>query len=88
MRSSSARTATCRPTRPSCKEQLDAHDLPVLAGTVFSAPAPARLLGLHVWKQVTDVAALTQAVGGEHIVVIPERLAATTRPVSRWRTAT
>ena len=25
-----------------------------------------------VWKQVTDVAALTQAVGGEHIVVIPD----------------
>jgi inosose dehydratase len=43
----------------------------VLAGTVFSH--------LHVpgawdytWKQVTDVAALTQAMGGEHIVVIPE----------------
>ena len=42
----------------------------MLAGTVFS--------GLHqpgswdyVWKQVTDVAALTRAVGGEHIVVIP-----------------
>ena len=43
----------------------------MLAGTVFSH--------LHqpgswddVWKQVTDVAALTQAVGGEHIVVIPD----------------
>jgi inosose dehydratase len=26
----------------------------------------------YTWKQVTDVAALTQAVGGEHIVVIPD----------------
>ncbi len=52
-------------------DQLDAHGLKVLAGTVFSH--------LHVedawdytWKQVADVAALTQAVGGKHIVVIPE----------------
>ena len=26
----------------------------------------------HVWEQVTEVAALTRAVGGEHLVVIPE----------------
>ena len=59
------------PTDPTeLKEALEEHHLSVLAGTVFS--------GLHnpgswdfVWKQVTDVAALTQAVGGEHIVVIP-----------------
>ena len=53
------------------QEALDEHGLSVLAGTVFSH--------LHLpdswdytWKQVTDVAALTQAMGGEHIVVIPE----------------
>ena len=53
------------------QDQLDAHDLKVLAGTVFEH--------LHrpdswddVWTQVTDVAALTQAVGGKHIVVIPD----------------
>jgi inosose dehydratase len=53
------------------QERLDRHRLRVSAGTVFS--------GLHrpdswdaVWKQVTDVAALTRAVGGEHIVVIPD----------------
>ena len=53
------------------QEALDEHGLTVLAGTVFSH--------LHLpdswdytWKQVTDVAALTRAVGGEHIVVIPE----------------
>jgi inosose dehydratase len=53
------------------QEALDEHGLSVLAGTVFSH--------LHLpdswdytWKQVTDVAALTRAVGGEHIVVIPE----------------
>lgn len=59
------------PTDPAeLKEALERYNLSVLAGTVFS--------GLHnpgswdvVWKQVTDVAALTQAVGGEHIVVIP-----------------
>jgi inosose dehydratase len=52
-------------------DALEAHGLSVLAGTVFSH--------LHrpdswdsVWKQVTDVAALTKAVGGEHIVVIPD----------------
>jgi inosose dehydratase len=52
-------------------EQLEAHGLGVLAGTVFEH--------LHrpdswdaVWTQVTDVAALTEAVGGKHIVVIPE----------------
>ncbi len=52
------------------QEQLDQYQLTVLAGTVFSH--------LHrpgswdfTWKQVTDVAALTRAMGGEHIVVIP-----------------
>src|SRR4051795_3373569 len=51
--------------------ELDAHSLKVSAGTVFEH--------LHrpdswdaVWSQVTDVAALTQATGGKHIVVIPE----------------
>jgi inosose dehydratase len=53
------------------QDQLDAHNLKVLAGTVFEH--------LHrpdswddVWTQVTDVAALTSAVGGKHIVVIPD----------------
>lgn len=52
-------------------EQLDEYGLGVLAGTVFEH--------LHrsdswddVWTQVTNVAALTQAVGGKHIVVIPD----------------
>jgi inosose dehydratase len=52
-------------------EQLDEYGMGVLAGTVFEH--------LHrpdswdaVWTQVTDVAALTQALGGKHIVVIPE----------------
>ena len=60
------------PTDPAqLQDQLDAHQLKVLAGTVFEH--------LHrpnswddVWAQVTDVAALTQAVGGKHIVVIPD----------------
>ncbi|MET0190426.1 MAG: sugar phosphate isomerase/epimerase [Pseudonocardia sediminis] len=52
-------------------DQLEKHSLKVSAGTVFEH--------LHrenswedVWKQVTDVAALTRAVGGGHIIVIPE----------------
>jgi inosose dehydratase len=56
--------------RAQLQDALDAHGLKVSAGTVFSQ--------LHhpgtwddVWRQVTDVAALTRAVGGEHIVVIP-----------------
>jgi len=53
------------------RDQLDSHNLGVLAGTVFEH--------LHrpdswdaVWTQVTDVAALTQALGGKHVVVIPD----------------
>ena len=56
---------------PKLSEQLDEYGMGVLAGTVFEH--------LHrpdswdaVWTQVTDVAALTQALGGKHIVVLPE----------------
>jgi inosose dehydratase len=60
------------PTDPAeLKDELDKHGLGVLAGTVFEH--------LHrpdsweaVWTQVTNVAALTEAVGGRHIVVIPD----------------
>ncbi|HXD26675.1 MAG TPA: sugar phosphate isomerase/epimerase, partial [Propionibacteriaceae bacterium] len=60
------------PTDPAkLSEQLDEYGMGVLAGTVFEH--------LHrpdswdaVWTQVTDVAALTQALGGKHIVVLPE----------------
>ena len=60
------------PTDPTeLSDQLEKHRLKVSAGTVFEH--------LHrpnswedVWKQVTDVAALTKAVGGEHLVVIPD----------------
>ena len=53
------------------KDTLDAHGLRVLAGTVFSHLHQPDSWD-YTWKQVTDVAALTQAVGGEHIVVIPD----------------
>ncbi|MDN5851371.1 MAG: sugar phosphate isomerase/epimerase [Actinomycetia bacterium] len=60
------------PTDPSeLGDALEARGLRVSAGTVFEH--------LHrpdswddVWKQVSDVAGLTQAMGGEHIVVIPD----------------
>ena len=60
------------PTDPAeLKDTLEAHGLSVLAGTVFSH---LHLPGAwdYTWQQVTSVAALTQAVGGAHIVVIPE----------------
>jgi inosose dehydratase len=60
------------PTDPdTLRDQLQANDLTVSAGTVFEH--------LHrpdstddVWDQVRSVGALTQAVGGEHLVVIPD----------------
>ena len=53
------------------RESLAEHNLSVLAGTVFSHLHQPGAWN-YTWKQVTDVAALTQAMGGEHIVVIPE----------------
>ena len=53
------------------QDLLDEHGLKVLAGTVFSHLHQADSWD-YTWQQVTDVAALTRAVGGEHIVVIPE----------------
>jgi inosose dehydratase len=53
------------------QDLLDEHHLKVLAGTVFSHLHQADSWD-YTWKQVTDVAALTQAVGGRHIVVIPD----------------
>jgi len=59
------------PTDPGeLKEALEQHNLSVLAGTVFSRLHQQDSWD-YTWKQVTDVAALTQAMGGEHIVVIP-----------------
>jgi inosose dehydratase len=60
------------PTDPAqLTDELGARGLQVSAGTVFEH--------LHrpdswdaVWSQVKDVAALTQAVGGSHVVVIPD----------------
>ncbi|MTD12718.1 TIM barrel protein [Nakamurella sp. YIM 132087] len=53
------------------QDALDAHGLRVSAGTVFSRLQHEGTWD-EVWRQVTDVAALTKAVGGEHIVVIPD----------------
>jgi inosose dehydratase len=60
------------PTDPEqLSDELAARNLKLSAGTVFER--------LHqedsweaVWKQVEDVARLTAAVGGKHVVVIPE----------------
>ena len=60
------------PTDPKqLSDELAARNLQLSAGTVFEH--------LHrddswesVWKQIEDVAKLTAAVGGKHVVVIPE----------------
>jgi inosose dehydratase len=60
------------PTDPAqLKEALDRYGLSVLAGTVFSHLHQKGAWD-YTWKQVTDVAALTSAMGGKHIVVIPD----------------
>jgi inosose dehydratase len=59
------------PTDPAeLRDALAPYNLSVLAGTVFSR---LHQIGSwdHTWAQVRDVAALTAAMGGEHIVVIP-----------------
>ncbi len=59
------------PTDPGeLRAALDQYRLTVLAGTVFSRLHQPDSWD-HTWSQVTDVAALTAALGGEHIVVIP-----------------
>lgn len=52
-------------------DTLAAHGLSVLAGTVFSHLHQPESWD-YTWQQVTAVADLTRAVGGEHLVVIPE----------------
>ena len=60
------------PTDPQrLADALRDHGLRVSAGTVFEHLHQPESWD-HVWSQVTDVAALTRAVGGEHLVVIPE----------------
>ena len=50
---------------------LRTHGLRVSAGTVFEHLHQSDSWD-HVWGQVTEIAELTRAVGGEHLVVIPE----------------
>ncbi len=72
------------PTDPGeLREALDQHNLSVLAGTVFSHLHQPGAWD-YTWKQVTDVAALTRALGGEHIVSSRSR-GGTTSPASRGR---
>lgn len=60
------------PTDPTeLADTLHTHGLIVSAGTVFEHLHRPEAWD-HVWGQVTEVAALTRAVGGEHLVVIPE----------------
>ena len=65
------------PTDPRrLSEELGARDLRLSAGTVFEHlhrdGVGAADSWTSVWAQVADVAKLTAAVGGKHVVVIPE----------------
>lgn len=65
------------PTDPEqLSDELAARDLKLSAGTVFEHlhrdGTAADDNWNSVWAQVEDVAKLTAAVGGEHVVVIPE----------------
>lgn len=53
------------------QDALDARGLRVSAGTVFEH-LHRRDSWDDVWRQVADVAELTRATGGKHIVVIPD----------------
>ncbi len=57
---------------PRLQDALEARDLEVSAGTVFTAfHRESDEEREATWAQVHQVAELTRAVGGEHIVVIP-----------------
>ncbi|MFL6083179.1 MAG: sugar phosphate isomerase/epimerase family protein [Mycobacterium sp.] len=65
------------PTDPQkLSEELESRGLKLSAGTVFEHLHQAESRGDEawnsVWKQIEDVAKLTAAVGGKHVVVIPE----------------
>ncbi|MDO4253676.1 MAG: sugar phosphate isomerase/epimerase [Kocuria sp.] len=60
------------PTDPSrLAEELQARDLHVSAGTVFTAFHRGKDESGAAWGQARQVAELTAAMGGKHIVVIP-----------------
>ena len=65
------------PTDPKqLSDELAARNLKLSAGTVFEHLHQSEIRGDDswnaVWKQIEDVAKLTAAVGGKHVVVIPE----------------
>jgi inosose dehydratase len=65
------------PTDPEqLSDELESRDLKLSAGTVFEHlhrdGTSAADNWNSVWRQIEDVAKLTAAVGGKHVVVIPE----------------
>ncbi|GAB3402852.1 sugar phosphate isomerase/epimerase [Schumannella luteola] len=61
------------PTDPAqLRDELDARGLKVSAGTVFTGFHKGDEQWQRAWDQAVQVAGLTAAVGGEHIVVIPD----------------
>lgn len=61
------------PTDPArLRDELDRRQLRVSAGTVFTALHRGPAVWDDTWRHVSDVAALTRAMGASHLVVIPE----------------
>lgn len=61
------------PTDPAqLREELDSRGLKLSGGTVFTGFHKTDDQWGRAWAQVEKIAALTQELGGEHIVVIPD----------------
>jgi inosose dehydratase len=60
------------PTDPArLTDEVNKRDLKVSAGTVFTSLHRGPAVWESTWEHVSQVAALTQAMGAEHLVVIP-----------------
>lgn len=61
------------PTDPErLRHELDARDLELSGGTIFTGFHKGADQWERAWQQVSDVATLVRAMGAEHIVVIPD----------------
>lgn len=61
------------PTDPNqLEDELGKRDLQISGGTVFTGFHKGDDQWSRAWDQALNVAALTQALGGEHVIVIPD----------------
>ena len=54
------------------RDRLDEHDLALSAGTVFTGlhRGPAAIEA--AWREISEIASIVAALGGEHLITIPE----------------